>query len=238
MTQLTCLLGADQAPGTEKSLHLRAQIMQTWSLLNSLASLHNWLGCADEQSCWLGLLLGRCRYELGLWKSECWLLQAPPPIHHIQIPSSQALRFPCKSPWDEIGVGDPKSDPQCWGDRRLRGDLWVWGCAGLEEVQCGQWAAASFILLMWPALISVLQGVALASTSCSRILSVVSCPWIVVSSSYEEWGQEWHMSPSWWCHLSPSCFIGQVWKCILDISNTSSCFARRQTSRPLSQVLR
>ena len=48
------------------------------------------------------------------------------------------------------------------------------------------------------------QGDALASLPCSRILLVVSCPWIVVncSSCEAEWSQEWPMSPFGTCHLS------------------------------------
>lgn len=71
-------------------------------------------------------------------------------------------RFPChpcgvRSEWHLL-----QSDPQCWNYPMLslpgslfllkgleaQGDLWTWGCAGLQEWQCCQCVRASFILLM------------------------------------------------------------------------------------------
>ena len=48
-------------------------------------------GSADEQSLWLGLLLGHFRYKLCLPRSMCWLLQTLPVLDH---------RLPC-NPHDE-----------------------------------------------------------------------------------------------------------------------------------------
>lgn len=48
-----------------------------------------------------------------------------------------------------------------------------------------------------------------ASPSCSRIFSMASCSWIIVSccSYAKEWRQEPPMSPSWWHHWPIIVFV-------------------------------
>lgn len=47
-------------------------------LPSSLSRVCFWLGSADEQSYWLGLLLRHCKYELYWLRYVCWLLQSLP----------------------------------------------------------------------------------------------------------------------------------------------------------------
>ena len=105
--------GCDSAPWVgvgkqgyraDKIPRLRIQIRQICTLLSSLVRVHLQLHSADEQSCWLGLLLGHCRYELSLPRSVCWLLQTPP---HFSV----SVRFPVQSPWYEIRVQAPVKWP-------------------------------------------------------------------------------------------------------------------------------
>lgn len=66
-----------------KNLCLRIQIRQICTLQSSLVKVCPQLSSADEQSHWLGLVLGRCRYELSLPRFMHWLLQALPPFSLI-----------------------------------------------------------------------------------------------------------------------------------------------------------
>lgn len=73
-------LGAGQLGSTAgKTPHLRIWIRQVYTQPSSLVRVYPWFYSADEQSHWLGLLLGCWRYELCLPRSKCWLLWAPPP---------------------------------------------------------------------------------------------------------------------------------------------------------------
>lgn len=55
-----CVCGKPVSRG-RKALYLRSRVRQTCTPLSSLVKLHHSLGCADEQSLWLRLLLGLCR---------------------------------------------------------------------------------------------------------------------------------------------------------------------------------
>ena len=51
---------------------------------------------AEEQNLWLRLLLGRCKYELSLPTSVCWLLLAPPPFSvSVLFPVVELYRISC-----------------------------------------------------------------------------------------------------------------------------------------------
>lgn len=57
----------------------RIQIRQICTQPRSMLRVWSCFGSADDQSHWLGLLFGHCRYELSQRRSICWLLQDPPP---------------------------------------------------------------------------------------------------------------------------------------------------------------
>lgn len=78
MAPLPCLGVGRPGSRAWKTPHLSTWIRQTCTPLSSLVRLCYRLGSADKQSCCLGLLLGHCRKELTLPRSEGWLLQAPP----------------------------------------------------------------------------------------------------------------------------------------------------------------
>ena len=58
------------------------------------------------------------------------------------------------------------------GTGRLGRDLLMWCCDGLGVGQCGQCVTAPLILLTWSVSVSVAQGYASASPSCSRTFSM------------------------------------------------------------------
>lgn len=134
-------------------------------LLSSLIRLCHYLGSTGEQSHWLGLLLGSCRKELGLKRSTCWLLQAPPLF-------CVTIRFPVQSPWGKTGVGVPKKqlamlgswmsavgslflteEPQAQG--RPPSVVLCWPGGG----QCCHHKATPLTLLMSSVFVSAVQGV-------------------------------------------------------------------------------
>lgn len=81
-----------------------------------LVRLCPWLGTADEQSFWVELLVGHCRYELSLTKSICWLLQA---LLSFSVPfrfsGGWAPQIPLQSPCDKLKVGVPTKYPTMTG---------------------------------------------------------------------------------------------------------------------------
>lgn len=66
-------------------------------------------GCADEQNCCSGLLLGSCRYELGWPRSLFWLLQGLP-RSPSQSPSGWAIQLALQSSRCKIRVGAPNKN--------------------------------------------------------------------------------------------------------------------------------
>ena len=161
------------------------------------------LGSANEQSLWLGSPLGLFRYVLSLPRSVCWLLQAPPPFSvTIRFLVVEPHRF-LWSPHDAVMQDQSRVSRKAihssgvagfhpwvlffhWRNSRLREDFSAWCCTGLGEGQRGECVAASLSLSVKPVLVSVVQGDASASPLCSRIFSVVSFSWLVVTcSSYE-----------------------------------------------------
>lgn len=91
-----------------------------------------------------------------------------------------------------------------WRNHCLRGDLSVWCCTILGKGQWNQCIAAPFTLLMQSVLVFIVKLGGAGGFSFipwSRIYSIVSCPWIVVScDSFETACQECPMLPSWWHH--------------------------------------
>ena len=83
-------------PGSmaSKPLRLRILIRHICTLPSSLVWVHLWLGSADKQSHWLGLLRGLCWDDIHLRRSPCWWLEALPPSPS-QIPSCWASQIPC-----------------------------------------------------------------------------------------------------------------------------------------------
>lgn len=129
-------------------LALRIQIRQICILLNSLSRVLPRLGSADEQSCWLVLLLENQRYKLDLLGSMCWLLQIS---ITIRFPVVEPCRFPCNTQWSEIRQSGSTKQPQCCEDGCPLGfSCWpgggavLWGCV-----------AASLIFLKQSILVSV-----------------------------------------------------------------------------------
>lgn len=129
-----------------------------------------------------------------------------PPLQSDSPWSSPVV--PLQSLWGKIRSGAAKKSWMCTlvfvfhqRNRTLRGDLSAWCCTGLGERQCHQHVAAPLIFLAQSFLFSVVQGGALAPPPCSRIFSVLSFPWIVISCSCEgEHSWEWPLSQSWWHH--------------------------------------
>lgn len=80
-----CLgVGRQAGSGTSKCLGLRIQITRVCILPSSLAIVHPWIRSANEQSLWLGLILGHCRCALSLPRSVSWqcLANASPSLYH------------------------------------------------------------------------------------------------------------------------------------------------------------
>ena len=141
---------------------------------SSLISVCPQLGSADEQRCWLRLLFGHCRYELGLPRSMSWLLQAPTPLSiMVRLPVVEPRRCPC----NPLGADQGEllqSSPQFCGSegvlvvllgplfllekpeaqRRLLHTVWCW--LGVQE--CGQLVVSTLTLLVQSVLVSVVQG--------------------------------------------------------------------------------
>lgn len=133
-----------------------------------------------------------CAYHLGPADMNS-AHQDPYAVCCKPSPFSITVRFfmvePCRSP--AIPVVPDQS-------------IATWCCSSLEEGQGGLCVATSRLLLMQSVLASVVQVGALALLLCSRILSVVARPWIVVSccSREGEWSQGWPILPSCWHHHS------------------------------------
>lgn len=172
--------------------HLRIQIRHICIPPRSLIRLHPHFDSADEQRCWLRLLLRHCRYELSLLGYECWLLQAPSHfLSHSQILSDWAHRLPYNSLSVRSEWGLPQSDPQYWGMVVCSGcsSLIRWtrglGETSLHGMHCPEGGAMPSVCSYFSnAICSHLRGAGGASASppCSRVLSVVFCSWIDVSS--------------------------------------------------------
>lgn len=99
-------------------------------------------------------------------------------------------------------------------------------CSGRESM--GSTCSCFSYLLMQSVLISEVQEVALDSPPCSRILSVVSYCWVVVSCSCDrEQSQEWPISLSW-CHSL--CFFW-CWDCwsLTELITKQSCGGKIST---------
>ena len=65
-----------------------------------------------------------------------------------------------------------------WRNHRLLGALMMYHCANQEDGQAGQSIVTLLTLLMWSSLVSMVQKIASASPSGSRIFSMVFHLWI------------------------------------------------------------
>lgn len=100
MTQPFCLGMANQTPGLAKPSFEDANQADLHPA-DFLVRLWHQLGSADELSCWLRLLRGLCRYELGLPRFERWLLEATLYFSvTIRFSVVEPQGFPC----DPVGV--------------------------------------------------------------------------------------------------------------------------------------
>lgn len=110
------------------------------------------LGSADEQIYWYGLLLECCRQELGLPRSQCWLLPALPTFLTVRFRVIKSCRFPCNPCGARLDRGLSKSDLQWWSWMSILGSFPTRGTIGSGETSWhgaipawgrGNWLACS-----------------------------------------------------------------------------------------------
>lgn len=78
---------------------------------------HPQIGSADEQSHWLGWLLGHCRCELWSAKISVLVIAAPPAFSIIvTFHMVRSCRFSCRARGGRPEGWLLKSDLQCWRD--------------------------------------------------------------------------------------------------------------------------
>ena len=210
MTRLFCLgVGRQGCRASKTPPCLGAWIRQTCTPLNSVVRLPLSWFCRWEE-----MLVGTSISVLQVetWSAEIWVLVVGSPsclLHHNQIPSSWALQISLWSLWDETRVGTPTERTIVLGGWMFSfstrgtadsGDSSQSGAGtSLGNGQCSQHAAAPLTFLIHLSWSLWCRGC--FSLSCSTILSLMSCPWIVASLSSCE-GEEWLTSPSSWHHSS------------------------------------
>lgn len=149
------------------------------------------LGLSASPSCfcrWAKTLVGITTWALQVWTGVAKILVLavvnPFSLHHSQIPSGWDPQTPLQSLWYEIRVGLPQTGcPQgsfpSGGKEAHRGlSMWCWAGLGEGTVVSLQPLPASNAAC----LISEVQVVPQPHL-CSRMLSVLSCSWIVVCFS-------------------------------------------------------
>lgn len=99
------------------ALCVRIWISQNCSLPTSLVSPCHHLGSADEQNCWLGLLLGCAGRNMFCQDPNAGCCKSSPFLLHNQISVGQDTQFPLQSLWGQPRVEVPKNNSQCWATR-------------------------------------------------------------------------------------------------------------------------
>lgn len=195
--------------------------------------------------------------------SGCWKLSSSLSVNQVPggwVPQIPLWNSPGLSPYSEMQWNQSKDfsivihnavRARCHSGLsllqrkcRLRGNLLVCCQADLGKESWGHYVAIPLTFLMQSVLVPMVQRV--ASASSSRIILMVSYPWIVVRCcSYEgEQSQECPRLPSWWYHsswlfwhvipspfLTRGLFLNKALACLIP----SWCLLLRESSQPNEQ---